>query len=141
MTPLPASADRSVASLARWAAFEMGLPAADVLGPSRAKRLARARFAVWWTARRLRDVSLPVLGRQSGGRDHTTVLHGLTRAEQLRVVDPAFRRLTDRMLATFLGEAASARTAPCATCGGLGFVVDVARARTFGCPDCDRGAA
>jgi len=44
---------------------------------------------------RLREAgwSLPRIGYSLGGRDHTTVLHGLREAEKLRLVDRDFNEL------------------------------------------------
>ena len=43
-----------------------------------------------YLAKQLTSRSLPEIGRMFGGRDHTTVMHGVKRVEQLRETDAAF---------------------------------------------------
>jgi chromosomal replication initiator protein len=38
-------------------------------------------------AKTMTSRSLPDIGRRFGGRDHTTVMHGVRRIEELRVAD------------------------------------------------------
>lgn len=71
----------------------------EIKGPRREQRLCRARFAVMWVARQGFGLSLPVIGRALGNRDHTTVISGLASAERLRDRDEEFRAVTDRLLA------------------------------------------
>lgn len=63
---------------------------------------AHLRFACWWLADKMTELSLSNLGRLSGGRDHTTVMHGLRRAEELRASSESFRLSTDALLGTLL---------------------------------------
>ncbi len=84
--------------IARRVAFEMGVPFADLQGPRRLKPMCRARFAAIWIARRITKLSLPQIGRQLGGRDHSTILNAIARADDLRARDPAFRAITDSIM-------------------------------------------
>lgn len=45
--------------------------------------VVRARQMTFWLARRFTTTSMPIIGRNIGGRDHTTVLHGARRVEQV----------------------------------------------------------
>ncbi|MCP4561980.1 MAG: hypothetical protein GY873_08595 [Bosea sp.] len=63
---------------------------------------AHLRFACWWLADKMTELSLNTLGRLSGGRDHTTVMHGLRRAEELRASSESFRLSTDALLGTLM---------------------------------------
>ena len=49
---------------------------------------------MWLICECRRDVSLPMIGRALGGRDHTTVMHGLRRAKA-RQGHPAFKAWMD----------------------------------------------
>ncbi len=49
-----------------------------LLGGNRQRKFVRARWALWYIAREFTRYSLPHLGRLTGGRDHTSVLHGVT---------------------------------------------------------------
>ncbi len=71
------------------------LPVADLTGPSRRQPLARARQIAMYLCRDLTDLSLPKIGREFGGRDHTTVLHALERVKNLMQSDQEiFDRVT-----------------------------------------------
>ncbi len=85
----------------------------ELAGPCRAKKLARGRFAVVWAARRLSRYSLPQIAAALGGRDHSTIISALRRADQLRGEDPEFRRLTDAVVAFYGGPRATEEEMPC----------------------------
>ena len=63
---------------------------ADVVGPSRAGLHTRARHELFYRAATERpDISLTVIGRLIGGRDHTTVLSGAhCHADRHNLSDP-----------------------------------------------------
>jgi chromosomal replication initiator protein len=63
----------------------------DMRGPCRHRDLVRARFAAMLMARRMTRRSLPEIGRWFGGRDHTTVLNAVARAEGWDAGDDRFR--------------------------------------------------
>ncbi len=60
----------------------------DMLGPKRLRTVARPRQIAMWLAKRLTTRSLPEIGRRFGGRDHTTVIHGVRRIDELKTGDP-----------------------------------------------------
>jgi chromosomal replication initiator protein len=59
----------------------------DMLGPKRLRQIARPRQVAMWLAKQLTTRSLPEIGRRFGGRDHTTVMHGIRRIEELKAGD------------------------------------------------------
>ncbi len=59
----------------------------DLLGPKRVRNIARPRQVAMFLAKQLTSRSLPEIGRRFGGRDHTTVMHGVKRIEELRAKD------------------------------------------------------
>ncbi|MEV6022932.1 chromosomal replication initiator protein DnaA [Streptomyces sp. NPDC052036] len=52
-----------------------GLTVEDLCGTSRGRALVTARQIAMYLCRELTDLSLPKIGAQFGGRDHTTVMH------------------------------------------------------------------
>ena len=52
-----------------------GLSMEDLCGTSRSRVLVTARQIAMYLCRELTDMSLPKIGQQFGGRDHTTVMH------------------------------------------------------------------
>ncbi len=59
----------------------------DLLGPRRLRAIARPRQVAMYLAKTLTSRSLPEIGRHFGNRDHTTVMHGVRRIEELKAVD------------------------------------------------------
>ena len=47
----------------------------------------RARQIAMYLSKNLTSRSLPEIGRRFGGRDHTTVMHGVKRIEELKIQD------------------------------------------------------
>lgn len=82
----------AVDTVVKRAAWRTGATVAALRGPGRVRRLARARWAVMVV---LSDggLSLTRIGGALGGRDHSTVIHGLRRAEELMPNDTAFAGL------------------------------------------------
>lgn len=62
------------AIMAATAAY-FGLTVEDLCGTSRGRALVTARQIAMYLCRELTDLSLPKIGAQFGGRDHTTVMH------------------------------------------------------------------
>lgn len=57
---------------------------AELLSHRRSTEAVRARQTVMWLAKRLTRLTLPAIGRHLGGRDHTTVIHGI-RVTEVRI--------------------------------------------------------
>jgi chromosomal replication initiator protein len=64
----------STVIMAQTAAY-FGLTIDDLCGQSRTHVLVTARQIAMYLCRELTDLSLPKIGQQFGGRDHTTVMH------------------------------------------------------------------
>lgn len=65
-----------MADIQRVVAQHYGIPVAHLLCKSRAARLIKPRHVSMFLARRWTSVSFPEIGRRTGGRHHTTALHG-----------------------------------------------------------------
>ena len=59
----------------------------DIIGPKRLRSFARPRQVAMYLSKQLTSRSLPEIGRRFGGRDHTTVMHGVKRIEELKQTD------------------------------------------------------
>lgn len=59
----------------------------DIIGPKRLRSYARPRQVAMYLCKQLTSRSLPEIGRRFGGRDHTTVMHGVRRIEELKTID------------------------------------------------------
>lgn len=96
-----------------FVAFSIGVKPIELLSERRTRHLSYGRFAVMWGAGKLTTYSLPRIGEALGGYDHTSVLHGQRRAEELRETDAEFRRLTDALLDRFSLMCGTEETPPC----------------------------
>ena len=59
----------------------------ELIGPKRVRNFARPRQVAMYLCKQLTSRSLPEIGRRFGGRDHTTVMHGVKRIEELKIQD------------------------------------------------------
>jgi chromosomal replication initiator protein len=59
----------------------------DIVGPKRLRTIARPRQIAMYLAKQLTPRSLPEIGRRFGGRDHTTIMHGIRKIEELMATD------------------------------------------------------
>ncbi len=73
---------RSIADVKAAACEQFGISAEELVSAGRAVRLTWPRQVAMYLARELTGESLPAIGREFGGRDHTTVLHAWRRTEQ-----------------------------------------------------------
>ena len=62
----------------------------DMLGKKRTKNIAVPRQIAMYLCRTMTDTSLPRIGSQFGGRDHTTVMHAMDHIEKMRSEDKFF---------------------------------------------------
>lgn len=85
-------------------AEQYGFTVADLQGPSRRRPLVTARQIAMYVMRNQTDYSFPMIAREFGGRDHTTVIHAVQKIEALmqerraiyEQVNQLIRRLTER---------------------------------------------
>lgn len=71
-------------AILRETADKHGLAVVDITGRCRKHHIVLARQEAMWRMRMETPFSLPEIGRRMGGKDHTTVLHGI-RTHQARL--------------------------------------------------------
>jgi chromosomal replication initiator protein len=62
----------------------------DMVSARRARAVARPRQVAMYLAKQLTSRSLPEIGKRFGGRDHTTVMHAVSRVTELMEKEAAF---------------------------------------------------
>ncbi len=77
----------SIDEIQRKVAEHYNIRLSDMIGPKRVRNFARPRQVAMYLCKQLTSRSLPEIGRRFGGRDHTTVMHGVKRIEELRLQD------------------------------------------------------
>jgi chromosomal replication initiator protein len=83
----------SVERIQEATAAEFGLGRDELLARDRTPKVAFARQVAMYLTRELTDHGLPAIGREFGGRNHTTVLHAWKRVNEL-VDKPGEKRET-----------------------------------------------
>ncbi len=77
----------SIDDIQRKVAEHYNVRLADLIGPKRPRNLARPRQVAMYLSKHLTARSLPEIGRRFGGRDHTTIMHGIRKIEELMTLD------------------------------------------------------
>ena len=77
----------SIDEIQRRVADYFNIRLSDLLSSRRARQVARPRQVAMYLAKKLTAKSLPAIGREFGGRDHTTVMHAVKRIDELRLAD------------------------------------------------------
>ena len=77
----------------------------DLVGTSRHRHVVQARGLAMYLARQLTPESLLSIGAAFGGRDHTTVLHGIRVVASRRLADPGLAADLDLLTADLGGRA------------------------------------
>jgi len=78
-----------------------GLRAQDLNVRSNAKVITFPRQVAMFLVKRLTSASLPEIGKQFGGKHHTTVLHSINKIELLRQTDKDLNKTINRLLDSF----------------------------------------
>jgi hypothetical protein len=108
-----------------------GYTVAEIIGPGRSGNLPKARQYAIWRAKRETGRSLGEIGREFGGRDHTTVLYACRCIESLPeeerhtigvkppppIIPQKIRKPRNTSSARFTAEIYE-DPVPCAKCGG-----------------------
>jgi chromosomal replication initiator protein len=91
----------NAATIMGQTASYFGLSIDDLCGSSRSRVLVTARQIAMYLCRELTDMSLPKIGQQFGGRDHTTVMHAERKIRSLmaerRAIFNQVTELTNRI--------------------------------------------
>ncbi|GHD98458.1 chromosomal replication initiation protein [Defluviimonas sp. 20V17] len=77
----------SIEEIQRKVAEHYNVRLSDMIGPKRARTIARPRQVAMYLSKQLTSRSLPEIGRRFGGRDHTTIMHGVKKIEELKTTD------------------------------------------------------
>jgi len=73
----------SVGTIQREACRYFGISHSDLIGSKRSQSIVYPRQVAMYLSRELTDLSLPKIGDEFGGRDHTTVMHATAKIQKL----------------------------------------------------------
>ena len=89
---------RTIGDIQQATCDHFGITPEELLSTSRSPRVAWPRQLAMYLSRELTGASLPAIGREFGGRDHTTVLHACRRASERLSSDDGLREAVDSLL-------------------------------------------
>jgi chromosomal replication initiator protein len=81
---------------------QFGLREQDLKVRSNSKAIAFPRQIAMYLVKQLTAASLPEIGRQFGGKHHTTVLHSINKIDSLRRNDKDLNRTINKLLDSFV---------------------------------------
>jgi chromosomal replication initiator protein len=93
----------TIEEIQRKVAEHYNIRLTDMSSARRSRQVARPRQVAMYLAKQLTSRSLPEIGRRFGNRDHTTVMHAVSRIAELMAADTGFAEdveLLRRMLET-----------------------------------------
>jgi len=78
-------------------AEQFGLRVPEIKQKNNARPIVFPRQIAMYLAKQMTDASLPEIGRQFGGKHHTTVLHSIGKIENQRKQDKDLNRLVNKL--------------------------------------------
>jgi chromosomal replication initiator protein len=93
----PGHGTQTVTAIQAAICEHFGLSSNELLSSARTQRILWPRQLAMYLARELTGESLPAIGRQFGGRDHTTVLHAWRRTAARITADERSREAVEKL--------------------------------------------
>src|ERR1700683_1276636 len=78
-------------------AEQFGLRLAEIKSKNNSRAIAYPRQIAMYLAKQLTEASMPEIGRQFGGKHHTTVLHSVEKIDGVRKTDKDLNRLLNKL--------------------------------------------
>ena len=87
----------TIESIQKATAEQFGLRLAEIKQKNNSRAIVYPRQIAMYLAKHLTEASLPEIGRQFGGKHHTTVLHSVEKIEEVRKNDKDLNRLINKL--------------------------------------------
>jgi len=87
----------SIENIQRAVCQEFGMTLPQLRSKNNSRPIAYPRQVAMYLAKELTSASLPQIGREFGGKHHTTVLHSINKISHLREIDRDLNRLLDKL--------------------------------------------
>jgi chromosomal replication initiator protein len=81
-------------------AEQFGLRALEIKAKSNSRAIVFPRQVAMYLAKQMTEASLPEIGRQFGGKHHTTVMHSIAKIDEQRRSDKDLNRLLNKLAET-----------------------------------------
>ena len=87
----------SIEAIQKSVAEQFGLRVQEIKAKNNSRAIVYPRQIAMYLAKHLTDASLPEIGRQFGGKHHTTVLHSIEKIEEARKADKDLNRMLNKL--------------------------------------------
>ena len=87
----------TIDSIQKAVSEQFGLRLAEIKAKNNSRVIVFPRQIAMYLAKHLTDASLPEIGRQFGGKHHTTVLHSVDKIEEARKTDKDLNRVLNKL--------------------------------------------
>ncbi len=87
----------SIENIQRIVSKEFNLTLSQLKARNNSRAVAYPRQIAMYLAKQLTDASLPQIGREFGGKHHTTVLHSISKINEMRKIDRDLNRLLSKL--------------------------------------------
>jgi chromosomal replication initiator protein len=87
----------TIESIQKAVAEQFGLRLLEIKAKNNSRAIVYPRQIAMYLAKHLTEASLPEIGRQFGGKHHTTVLHSVEKIEEVRKADKDLNRMLNKL--------------------------------------------
>ena len=99
--PIESQARRvTIDAIQKAVAEQFGLRANEIKAKSNSRAIVFPRQIAMYMAKQMTEASLPEIGRQFGGKHHTTVMHSIDKIEEQRQADKDLNRMLNKLTET-----------------------------------------
>src|SRR5450432_2948387 len=93
----------TIDAIQKAVAEQFGLRVAEIKAKSNSRAIVFPRQIAMFLAKQMTEASLPEIGRQFGGKHHTTVMHSVGKIDEQRQSDKDLNRLLNKLTETLNG--------------------------------------
>jgi chromosomal replication initiator protein len=93
----------TIESIQKAVSEQFGLRAGEIKTKNNSRQIVYPRQIAMYLAKQLTEASLPEIGRQFGGKHHTTVLHSVDKIDQARKTDKDLNRMLNKLTESLSG--------------------------------------
>jgi chromosomal replication initiator protein len=90
----------TIEAIQKVVAEQFGLRLNEIKAKDNSRQIVYPRQIAMYLAKQLTDASLPEIGRQFGGKHHTTVLHSVEKIDEARKTDKDLTRMLNKLTET-----------------------------------------
>ena len=90
----------TIETIQRTVAEQFGMRVAELKQKNNSRQIVVPRQIAMYLAKQLTEASLPEIGRQFGGKHHTTVMHSISKIDEGRRTDKDLNRTLNKLMET-----------------------------------------